>query len=110
MDEIEWRREDETLTPEQRDVCVDEFIELLLTLDSLLQAQAAADAAYFLRLCERNFTPAEQRAIRSTMLRAYRWQYIASGIEHPSFRELLAQVASDAQIGRIDGAMRPIVA
>ncbi len=109
MDEIEWRREDETLTPDQRDVCVDEFIELLLMLDSLLQAQAAADAAYFMRLCERNFSPAEQCAIRSTMLRAYRWQYIASGIQHPSFRELLAKVASEAQIARIDGALSAIV-
>jgi hypothetical protein len=79
-------------------------------LDSLLQAQAAADAAYFMRLCERNFSPAEQCAIRSTMLRAYRGQYIASGIQHPSFRELLAQVASEAQIARIDGALGAICA
>lgn len=109
MDEIEWRREDESLTLEQREAAVDEFIELLLALDSVLRQQSSADAAYFMRMCERNFTVAEQQVLRDTMLRAYRWQYIGSGLKHPHLRELLGSMISPAQLLRIDGAMHAIV-
>lgn len=109
MDEIEWRREDESLTIGQREAAVDEFIELLLAFDAVLRQQSSADAAYFMRMCDRNFTVGEQQIIRDTMLRAYRWQYIGSGLKHPHFRELLASMISPAQLVRIDMALRPIV-
>ena len=63
MDEIEWCREDRTLSPAARDAAVDELIALICGLDHLLQGQSAADAAYFMRLCDRSFTPA--RAARN---------------------------------------------
>ena len=68
------------MSPEERDAAVDDLIALICGLDHLLQGQSAADAAYFMRLCDRTFSPAEQHAIRETVLRAYRWQYIASGV------------------------------
>jgi hypothetical protein len=109
MDEIEWRRIDETLTIEQRDHAVDELIELLLSTDATVRRQSSADAAYFMRLCDRNFSATEQQTIRDAMLRAYRWQYIGSGLQHPHFRELLASMISPAQLLRIDAALRAIV-
>lgn len=109
MDEIEWRREDASLTIEQRDQAVNELIALLLALDAILDQQSSADAAYFMRLCDRNFTDTEQRTIRDTMLRAYRWQYIGSGLNHPHFRELLANMISPAQMMRVDMAMRSVL-
>jgi hypothetical protein len=109
MDEIEWRREDETLTLEQRDHAVDELIALLLSVDAQLRQQSSADAGYFLRACERNFTVTEQKIIRDTMLKAYRWQYIGSGLKHPHFRELLASMITPAQMIRIDVALHAIV-
>ena len=82
LDELEWRQVDARLTPEERDVAVSDLIELFDAVDGIVQAQAALDSAYFLRLCDRNFTDDDQRAIRALLVKAYRWQYIVSGVQH----------------------------
>ena len=109
MDEIEWCREDRTLSPEARDAGVDDLIALIGGLDHLLQGQSAADAGYFMRLCDRTFTPAEQHAIRETVLRAYRWQYIACGCQHPHLMKLLGGMVTQPQMRRIRAAVAPII-
>ena len=109
MDEIEWRREDRALTHDERDHAVDELIGLLLSVDALLRRQSSADAGSFMRTCDRNFTLAEQTAIRETMLTAYRWQYIGSGLKHPHFRELLGSMITPEQMTRLDVALHAVV-
>ena len=47
LDELEWERHDATVTAKDRDKAVDEFIELVAAIDGILQAQAVADARYF---------------------------------------------------------------
>lgn len=110
MDEIEWRREDQTLDNAQRERCLEDFIDLLLMLDEMLKAQSSADAAYFLRLCDRNFSAQEQRAIRTCILRAYRCQYIVSGVQHPHFRDVIGAMITPEQMKRLDAALEPILA
>lgn len=110
MDELEWCREDRALNAGERDQAVQDLIALLRMLDVLLQGQAAADAGYFMRLCERSFTPGEQQAIRDAVLRAYRCQYIASGILHPHFMKLLSGMTSRAQLQRLHAVLAPILA
>ena len=109
IDEIEWSREDRSLTNVQRDAAVDDLIELVGTVDGILQSQAAADAAYFMRLCDRCFAEDEQRAIRDTVLRAYRWQYIGSGAQHPHFAKLISGMTTPAQMHRLQTALRKIL-
>src|SRR5690606_25746966 len=49
IDELEWVREDARLASDaERDAAVDDLIALVGGVDGILQAQAAADAAYFL--------------------------------------------------------------
>jgi hypothetical protein len=108
MDEIEWIREDRKLDGSQRDRAVDDLIELVCIVDDVLRPQAAADAAYFMRLCERSFEAAEQRAIRRTMLCAYRRQYIFPGVRHPHFVKLLGAMITRAQMERIEAALAPL--
>ncbi len=43
------------------------------------------------------------------MLRAYRWQYIVSGVQEPRFANLLASLTTPAQMQRIGAALAPIV-
>jgi hypothetical protein len=83
MDELEWKRHDATLTPAQRDQAVDEFIELVGAVDSILQLQAQADADYGAATCGRTLSEAEQQALHAGILKAYRWQYILSGAQYP---------------------------
>jgi hypothetical protein len=109
IDEIEWGREDRGLNSAQRDRAVDHLIDLLMMLDDVLRAQSSADAGYFMRLCERTFSPAEQQAIRETVLRAYRWQYIVSGFRHPHFTKLLGGMITRTQMQRMETALAPII-
>ncbi|HXH01883.1 MAG TPA: hypothetical protein VNN09_01020 [Candidatus Competibacteraceae bacterium] len=109
LDELEWGRENARLDERQRERAVDELIELVQAMDGLLQTQAAADADYFLRLCGHRFSTEQSHAIHGGMLRAYRWQYIGSGIEESRFLEILGRMISVAQARRIHQALVPLL-
>ena len=105
LDELEWTRHDLTLTAEQRDCAVDEFIELVAAVDGILQAQAKADACYFVTNCGRDVDEAEPAAIEAAFLKAYRWQYIHSGAQHPQFVKVLSGLITEQQGHRIQSAL-----
>jgi len=109
LDELEWTREHEKLTPEQRDHAVDDLIELIGAVDQILHAQAEADTRFFLKLCGQSFSPEEAEKIRTGVLKAYRWQYIISGVEHPRFMRILRGLITEAQGHRINEALAPIL-
>jgi hypothetical protein len=108
MDEIEWRAEDMRVTPRQRDEAVSDLIALVGSVDGIVQAQAAADARYFIACAGPTFPAVEQAMIEETFLRAYRWQYVVSGAEEPRFAEVLRALATPAQMERIGAALTPI--
>ena len=109
LDELEWRRENANLSAAERDRAVDDLIALVAAVDGLLQLQAAADADYFLTVAARSFTEQEQARIRAGVLKAYRWQYIGSGVEEPRFMDILGSMITPAQTERIGRALAPIV-
>jgi hypothetical protein len=105
IDELEWRRIDAGADAAEREVGVDELIELVGAVDAILQAQAKADADYFIATLGRRFEPAEAERIGEVMLAAYRWQYILSGAQHPHFLEVLGELTTQAQQQRIAAAL-----
>jgi hypothetical protein len=105
LDELEWVRHDAGLTAEQRDRAVDEFIELVAAVDGILQSQAKADAAYFTATCGRTVDETEARAIAAAFLKAYRWQYVHSGAQHPKFGKVLSNLITGPQGQRIQAAL-----
>lgn len=105
LDELEWVRHDAELTADQRDRAVDEFIELVAAVDGILQAQAMADAVYFTATCGRAVDETEARAIEAAFLKAYRWQYIHSGAQHPHFLKVLSSLITEQQGQRIQTAL-----
>jgi hypothetical protein len=105
MDELEWQRHDATLTPEARDKAVDEFIELAVAVDGILQAQSATDAEYFARTCGRALGGEELEAVKAGVLKAYRYQYILSGAQHPHFLKVLVGLITEQQAERIQAAV-----
>jgi hypothetical protein len=109
MDELEWQRHDATLTPEERDRGVDEFIELAVAVDGILQAQSAADAAYFAAACGRSLGADEVEAVKAGVLGAYRYQYILSGATHPHFQKVLGGLTNADQRARIEAAVATLV-
>jgi hypothetical protein len=108
MDEIEWRAEDARITPRQRDEGVTDLIALVGAVDGIVQAQAAADARYFVAKAGPTYSAIEQSLIEETFLRAYRWQYIVSGAQEPRFAEVLKALTTPAQMERIGAALTPI--
>lgn len=105
LDELELRRCDAGLTAEERERGVDEFIDLVVTFDQLLQQQAAADCEYFASVCGRAMAAGERNTVAHQFLKAYRWQYILSGAENPRFQKVLASLVSEAQGHRIEAAL-----
>jgi hypothetical protein len=103
LDELEWVRLDADLSDAERDRAVDEFIELVVAVDSILQGQAMADAEYFGQICGRSDVDVD--AVAGGFLKAYRWQYIFSGAEHPHFLKVLTSLITEAQAGRIMAAL-----
>jgi hypothetical protein len=109
LDELEWRREDARLSPSQRDQAVDDLIDLVGAVDGILQAQAAADTRYVLSRLHRALTPAQSQTLAEMFLRAYRYQYIASGLQHTRFPAILFGMLSEAQGQRINAALAPLL-
>jgi hypothetical protein len=109
LDELEWKREDAKLSAEERDRAVDDLIGLVGAVDGLLQAQADADAIYFLSICRRMFRASEVQLVQRTFLSAYRWQYIVSGVQDERFQKILGGLVTPAQMARIGAALAPIV-
>jgi len=109
VDELEWQREDARLASEaERDQGVDDLIALVAGVDGILQGQAQADAAYFLDVCGLAGHDARSASVRETLLKAYRWQYIVSGAIEPRFQKMLAALAGEARMQRIQAALAPL--
>lgn len=109
LDELEWRREDEKLGAEERDRAVDDLIALIGAVDGILQVQSAADADYFRAICGRELDAARSARLDALLLKAYRWQYIVSGVREPRFNEILGNLITEAQGVRIQSALQPLM-
>ena len=110
LDELEWTDEHARLSLAGRDQAVEDLIALVLAVDGILQAQSKSDARYFIRNVGRTVSVDDALQIEATVLAAYRWQYIISGVQHPHFGRLLTSMTTPTQMARIQASLGPIVA
>lgn len=108
LDELEWRAEDARIDAAERDAAVDDLVALVGAVDDILRAQADADAAYFLSHCTRPFGQRQRTRVDEVLRRAYRWQYIISGVQHPRFASLFVSLTTPEQQRRVATALEPI--
>lgn len=109
LDELEWRAENARLPAGERASAVQDLIALVVAVDGILQAQSAADAEYFLMHVGSGLTEGQQAQIAPAILRAYRWQYIVSGVTAPRFMEILAEMTSESEMQTIVAALTPLL-
>ena len=109
LDELEWQREDAKLAPAERDQAVSDLIGLVAAVDGILRMQAQADTDYFLRVCGRAFDRVQVDRVGATMLKAYRWQYIGSGVSDERFQKILGGMITADHMKRIGAALAPIM-
>jgi len=108
LDSLEWPRQDEKITSDERDRAVDEVIELVKAVDGILQEQSESDVRFFLENNSRSFGDEDIKRSKDTVLGAYRWQYIFSGVEHPKFQELFGRLTTKIQRERVSKALAPL--
>jgi hypothetical protein len=109
LDELEWVREHERLSTDERDRAVDDLIALVAAVDGILQAQSAADAEYFVGMAGQQLSEERREQVGRQLLKAYRWQYIVTGVQETRFAQLLGGLVTDAQGVRIEQALVPIL-
>jgi hypothetical protein len=109
LDELEWQREHAKLGAAERNAAVDDLIQLVAAVDAILQVQAVADTDYFFCHCAGTYTAEQGRQVGDLMLRAYRWQYIASGVQVPRFSNLLGRMLTSEQMTRVGSALAPLL-
>jgi len=93
------------LSAEECDRAIDELIAIVADVDGILQNQSAADVDYFTQICDRSFIDDEVQRIKDAVLKAYRWQYIFSGVEHPRFQKLYQELTTEDQRQRASAAL-----
>ena len=108
LDELELLREDQRLNPAQRSAAVEDLIALVGAVDGILQKQALADSAYFCALSKQRWNDERVRQIEGAVLKAYRWQYIVSGVMEPRFQKVLFSLLDAQQAVRIQAALAPL--
>lgn len=109
LDELEWERENRQISAPERDLAVDDFIELVRAVDGLLQLQAASDTDYFLRSAGRAFSAREAERLGELLQKAYRWQFIVSGVQGTRFAGILAGMVTPEQADRVGEALAPLM-
>jgi hypothetical protein len=105
LDELEWRAEDARLGSRERDLAVDDLIALVVAVDGILVAQAASDARYFAAVCGRSLSSEALAAVDALLLKAYRWQYILSGVKETRFGGILGELVTPEQAARVGQAL-----
>jgi hypothetical protein len=105
MDHLETVRCFQRMNCDERAQAIDELIELVGAVDGLLQKQSGFDVKNLADYLGRTFTSAEENDLYVGILCAKRHAFIESGIAHPRFQELLAEVTTPEQQSRVNGLL-----
>jgi P-aminobenzoate N-oxygenase AurF len=104
IDEIAGR-----LTPQQREQAIDELLELGGAVDGMLAQQLDLDIEALERRTMRSFSDLEKSQIRAEQQRAYRWTFLVSGLQHPKFIQIVAEL-TEAGSDKIAAAAQALAA
>ncbi len=110
MDHLETLRAFEGMDDAERERAIDELIELVGAVDGLLRTQVGYDVENLSRRLGRDFTAEEREDLERGILRAKRWTFLESGVTHPRFQELFAQVTTPAQQAKVGEALAGLLA
>jgi hypothetical protein len=114
LDELETLRAFAHMPEADKDVAIDDLIELVGAVDGLLQQQAEYDVENFERYRDRALEPATRRDVHDRVLDAKRYTFIETGVTHPNFMSLFKTVTTPAQQARVQealaGLLHPVAA
>jgi hypothetical protein len=105
IDHLEALRVFEVMDNKERDVAVTDLIELVQSVDGLLQQQVELDVQNFEKYIGRIFSGEEREEIYSQELKKKRWVFIECGICHPRFVELFTEVTTSEQQEKVQRSL-----
>jgi hypothetical protein len=85
------------LPDDARELAVDELLALCGAVDGLLAQQLELDIDALERSIGRTLTADDKNEIREAQLRAYRWTFLVSGLDHPKFVEIVSGLTTDGR-------------
>jgi len=111
MDEAQHSKIDSLLIDEisgelsetDREKAIDELLELGGAVDGLLSQQADLDIESLQAATQRTFADEQKAEIKKRTHRAYRWTFLVSGLEHPSFTKIVGELTTKG-LGKIKAA------
>ncbi len=110
MDHLETLRAFAGMTEAEKDQAIDDLIELVAAVDGLLQQQTAFDVGNLAAYLARDLSEAEREEIAAAVLAAKRDTFIETGVTHPNFQELFAEVTTPAQQEKVQAALGQLLA
>jgi hypothetical protein len=110
LDELEWQRVHDGMSAAAIDAAVTDLIELVGMIDRILQAQASADGEYFCSCAGVYLDREKSNAVKACLLKAYRLQYVVSGVRIERFQRGLSSKLTSGQIRRVAAAFAPLIA
>ena len=84
-----------SLTPDQNEKGIDDYMDIGKLLDGGLQAQVRMDLESLQKAIGRKLGDAERAEIEAAQLKSYRWTFLLSGMTHPNFDRSLRELSVD---------------
>ena len=111
LDELEWMREDRPARHASSAISAVDGSDRAGRRGRrhCCSCRRTADVDYFLKICPQRFTAAQVEELQSSVLRAYRWQYVSSGVQDRRFAAILSGMITPGQSARIGAALAPIM-
>jgi len=109
MDHLETLRAFANISDEDRQVAVDDLIELVGAVDGLLQQQTRLDVENFERYRGRALSASLRDDVYARVLDAKRYTFIETGVTHPNFQALFGAVTTRAQQEQVQTALEGVL-
>jgi hypothetical protein len=87
----------DTMSPEEFDSAIDEYLEIGAFIDGGLRQQAEFDIDSFVRASGRTLSEDERAELLEAQHQANRWTYIGSGLTHPNFLATVGKIRPGAR-------------
>jgi P-aminobenzoate N-oxygenase AurF len=109
MDHLETLRAFHGIADHDRQVAIEDLIELVAAVDGLLQQQAGLDIENFQRHLGRPLSGSTREEVYARVLDAKRHTFIESGVTHPNFQQLFTAVTTSGQREQVQKALHGIL-
>jgi hypothetical protein len=109
IDHLETLRAFTDISDHDRQLAIEDLIELVGAVDGLLQQQAALDVHNFERYLRRSLKGAQRNEVHARVLDAKRYTFIESGVTHPNFTELFGELTTPAQQAQVQKALTGVL-